>query len=358
MQENTAQTVTEWVFVAKSVAQMPYGQNPALRCMAHANMAAQDMGDWLAVAKVWMHDFGDAKMGRQCMAKAEGIAGNSEEVDVWIGIAKIWKEDFQDLDSVARCMEVVEATAENISGWVRIAKIWKDDFQDTENAKGCIEEAEDMAEDIADWVRIAKIWKNDFQDTENAIRCMEKAGDLAEDFDDYATLEETWRVDFQDVDRDIVNSAIQRLVNAADGEGYFDGIRAYVSHANALEQADITDLGILAETSVSSVGDYECVSVRRQDRYAQYYRFTLAQDVDVTIDLISEVDTYLYLISGDNPTGEILEENDDRPDDDDEGLSNTDSRIRRRLPAGTYAIEATTWDEGETGEFTLNITIG
>lgn len=328
MQENTAQTAAEWVFVAKSVSQMPDGQNPALRCMARANMAAQDMEGWLTVAKAWVQDFGDAAMGRQCMAKAEDIAGHSEEIEDWGEIAKIWHNVFQDSGKVIQCME----------------------------------SAENYAADTFNWIGIAKIWKSDFQDTNNAIRCMEKAKEVADYFEDYAAIEETWRVDFQDFDSTVVSNAIQSVVDAADDEGHFDGILSYFNYRKALKQENITDLGILTETSISHTGAWsdKCVSERRQGSYAKYYIFTLAQTSEITIELISDtyidVDTYLYLISGDAPTGEVLDENDDIYDGED--LSSTDSRIKRNLPAGTYTIEATTYREGEIGIFHLNITIG
>ena len=71
MQENTAKTAAEWVFVAKSVAHLPGGEVQALRCMARAELAAQDTVDWLAVAEAWAQDFDDSEIARQCLSKAE-----------------------------------------------------------------------------------------------------------------------------------------------------------------------------------------------------------------------------------------------------------------------------------------------
>ncbi len=50
VQENVAKTAAEWVFVAKSVAQLPGGEGQALRCMARAKLLAKGATDWLAVA--------------------------------------------------------------------------------------------------------------------------------------------------------------------------------------------------------------------------------------------------------------------------------------------------------------------
>lgn len=50
MQENTAKTATEWVFVARSLAQLPDGQSQAMRSMARAAMAAEGIEAWITVA--------------------------------------------------------------------------------------------------------------------------------------------------------------------------------------------------------------------------------------------------------------------------------------------------------------------
>ena len=83
--------------------------------------------------------------------------------------------------------------------------------------------------------------------------------------------------------------------------------------------------------------------------YARYYGITLEQETEVTIDLESSVDTYLYLRSGDARSGTALHYNDDVES------GNTDSRISETLGAGSYTIEATTYDPAEAGTFTLTI---
>ena len=443
MQENTAKTATEWVFVANSIAQLPDAQSHVMRCMVLAEMAAQDVHDWITVSNTWAQNFNNTEMAQQCIAKAETLAedsgdsedweriadlwlekgnhqkaigiyrewvplgswhtldelkrlhGNSsdgtmptdwlepgmterasydsvveakeyiennpkeairrlltaesfaESTADWVRIAKIWKDDFQDSDSAIECMERAERAVDYvISDWLRISRTWNNDFQDTDNASRCAEEAESGADRTDEWIRIAKFWKANLQDSDNAIRCMEEAGKYADGDYDISEIDETYRTHFPDLDDTIRVAAILRIV--AQNEG----------------GQDITDLGVLTESPVSHCGtwDENCASERRKGSCAEYYRFTLDQAAYVTFDLISEVDTYLYLARGYHYVGEdrdeALDENDDRPDDDAEGLSATDSRIRHQLPAGTYTIEATTFSEGEVGTFTLNITIG
>ena len=84
--------------------------------------------------------------------------------------------------------------------------------------------------------------------------------------------------------------------------------------------------------------------------YAKYYTFSLAEESEVTIDLESSVDTYLYLRRGEARLGTVLHENDDV-----EVWVDLDSRISETLTAGTYTIEATTFASGAAGTFTLTI---
>ena len=85
------------------------------------------------------------------------------------------------------------------------------------------------------------------------------------------------------------------------------------------------------------------------DRYARFYTFTLDEESDVTIDLSSDEDTYLYLRSGTATDGDVVADNDDR------AVGNYDSLIEERLDAGDYTIEATTYYAGVTGSFTLAV---
>ena len=85
------------------------------------------------------------------------------------------------------------------------------------------------------------------------------------------------------------------------------------------------------------------------DRYARFYTFTLDAESDATIDLSSNEDTFLYLRSGTATDGSPIHENDDI----DTASQNYNSRIVETLAAGDYTIEATTYNAGRTGTFTL-----
>ena len=104
-----------------------------------------------------------------------------------------------------------------------------------------------------------------------------------------------------------------------------------------------------ADGAVSGSWDSDCASESRDGSYAGYYTFTLGESAEVTITLESSVDTYLYLREGAGRDGSVLHENDDIVS------GNSNSEIQETLSAGTYTIEATTYDAGATGDFTLTV---
>ena len=88
--------------------------------------------------------------------------------------------------------------------------------------------------------------------------------------------------------------------------------------------------------------------------YARYYDFAVLLESEVTITLESSHDTYLYLLTGAGRDGSVLAKNDDI----DTVGGNYDSRITATLTAGSYSIEATTYNQavpGVTGQFTLTV---
>ena len=113
----------------------------------------------------------------------------------------------------------------------------------------------------------------------------------------------------------------------------------------------------------SGTWDDSCLSENRPsgeggqagaDYYSRFYSFTLHEDARVTITLTSDQDedTYLYVMEG---------EGKDRPiaaDNDDISSSDLNSRIEEHaLVAGTYTIEATTYEPETDGNFTLVLEI-
>ena len=114
----------------------------------------------------------------------------------------------------------------------------------------------------------------------------------------------------------------------------------------------VETFGTLAEAAEAE-GEWtsDCASTNRSGRYARFFTFTLEQGTEVTIELTSEEDTYLFLLEGSDKGAEFRTENDDIES------GNTNSRIVETLESGTYTVEATTYSSGQTGQFTLSITV-
>ena len=115
-----------------------------------------------------------------------------------------------------------------------------------------------------------------------------------------------------------------------------------------------TALGsISGESSYEGSWTSECVSSNRPGtRYARYFTFELATAAELTIELVSATDPYLYLMEGAGTSGTELANNDDSQDND---LGYYNARITYEAAAGTYTAEATTFGSSRTGDFTITI---
>ena len=118
---------------------------------------------------------------------------------------------------------------------------------------------------------------------------------------------------------------------------------------------------LTGSTTTNGSWSIDCVSVTRgsgSDTYARFYAFTLNQATSVSITLTSETDTFLHIREGEGRDGTILLENDDHDSNEFSLEASTDSGIATSLDAGTYTIEATTFDPGQSGDFTLVVNLG
>ena len=112
---------------------------------------------------------------------------------------------------------------------------------------------------------------------------------------------------------------------------------------------------VSADGAVSGSWSSDCASEGRPGSYASYYTFTLTESADVTITLESSEDTYLFLREGAVRDGSVLYEDDDHDASEFTLATTTDSGISETLAAGSYTIEAATYNSSTTGDFTLTI---
>ena len=117
----------------------------------------------------------------------------------------------------------------------------------------------------------------------------------------------------------------------------------------------------VGRASITAALTDECPAVKRLEiasvaAYGKFYSFRLDSRSKVTITMTaldSTLDTYLYLIEGDDKNGDMLAHNDDII-----LRLNTNSKIiAEELWDGDYAIEATSYDASAEGAFTLTVQI-
>ena len=404
---HSAQTTTEWIFVARSLLGTANGQDQALRCMARAGMRAANANDWIATAAAWHEDFADLGMARECLEKAELLAEGTGEgwddiVEAWAGmkdfrkvvelcrevheprpwpcLAEIesqgplpqgttvldWIEpgetrqaSRQAVENAVNAMENedtleairylidAESLAESTEDYLRIAERWRGWFPELEESERIMAEAEEAVDTPSDWVRIALKWKDDFQNYDHAVACMwqPKGGSSA----DWEDVLRAWRDDFQDLDnfRLALNKAYSEVESFESMTSMvLEDLDAY----DLIEKASLVDLGTLTENPVSRVAAWDKGrhSEHRQGSLAGHYRFNTSRAGEAKIFLTSDVDNYLYLIRGEDPKGEAIAV------DQGEGTEAL-SLITFNLVTGTYTIEVTTGQVGELGMFHLEI---
>ena len=418
MSENTAKTVVEWVFVAKSVAQLPYGENPALRCMARAGMAAQDVHDWITVSNAWAQNFNDTEMVQQCMDKAKSRAEYSDDHhEDWIRIGdaylemghydqaiKIYRE-FLDLrpwqylvklenmgpypagttaldwvepgmtarasrDSVLeakeyignkpkeaiRCLLEAESFAERSVDWVRIAKVWKKDFQDLDSAFQCMEMAEESVDVCYDWIRIAKVLKNDSQDTDSAILRMESAEEFVGG--GWGASTDEWELILETWKDDFQDpdKYLQCVEKAAeDLDDPWDCI------GTALYDEFVYDCFIRKQSAIVDLGALTKftttrIGIWRSEWFSERQQGSYARYYTFTIPQAAEVS--IFLSSGLEDTCLYLCSSDSPNGEVLDRDSGEPSSIKVNLPPATYTLEATTCEEKVKGIFILKIYVG
>ena len=93
------------------------------------------------------------------------------------------------------------------------------------------------------------------------------------------------------------------------------------------------------------LSDKTPATAKAGNRYARFYTFTLDTPATVTVSISSTdvAHTYLYLLEGRGNEGSTV--------------NRGDARITEQLHAGTYTIEATTYDTETAGAFTLTMDI-
>ena len=134
-----------------------------------------------------------------------------------------------------------------------------------------------------------------------------------------------------------------------DGKATWQEFGNQRGHAPVAPPAPVADncIEFMAAPVITGLWSSNCASVSRPGSYARFYTLTLTEPSEVIIDLQSEVaGTYLFLLQGAGRTGKVLE---------DYGSKRRSAQLGHTLGTGTYTVEATTYDAGQTGSFTLTV---
>ena len=142
-----------------------------------------------------------------------------------------------------------------------------------------------------------------------------------------------------------------RAVNAMDSGPWSATVTGTTAPPPVPTDPCVTALGTLTGT-VTETGGWAsgCESTNRSGSYAHFYTFTLEEGAEVTIDLTSSEDAYLFLLRGAGRDGAQVDSNDDATGD------TRNSQIVETLATGSYTVEATTYSVGATGDFDLSVT--
>ena len=105
----------------------------------------------------------------------------------------------------------------------------------------------------------------------------------------------------------------------------------------------LLDLGEFAGT-LSTAGDWidGCASTSLPDRDAGHYSFSIAQETDMEIRVLSVADSRLYLRAGKRTAGPALHQD-----------AGANPILRQKLSAGSYSVEVVPSSAGGTGSYTL-----
>ena len=410
MEYSKAKTATEWVFVSRSVNQLPDGQAQALRCMARAEVIAEGVSDWLTVGLAWYQDFDDLEMAKQCLTHAEAKADHE---DAWERIAEVWvqigcipqavkchqedirfepprfvddiddppwgfgttsidwsrdkarglvadaKEQIQDnLSGAIRSMVLAEHVAEGSQARIPIAKSWAEYFRDLESAARCLDAAEEFADDCYESAEVALLWKNLLSDHDRGVRCLREAEQSAGNIEEWHHIADIWKRDFEDMDAYYLclDAAAEHMEDFSSEE-FLDFEKDVLDDLAARDEAGLTDLGVLESRSSYRAGIWQdgCLSNHREGSNARCYSFTLIRDDEISIFLTSGVNNFLYLIRGAEPNGALLDQDHSAENEDDEDPDRNIAIVKGNLTAGTYTVEAATHRPGATGIFALAI---
>ena len=264
----------------------------------------------------------------------------------WVMVARSVAQLPNSQPQALHLMEYAELWAHNGNDWLELAAAWQQDFQNRSNSLRCLEESEVRAENAQQWIRIAQFWAEEFQNSAKGIQALEKAEGLARNAADWGSIGFTWEKPFADAEKSkrCLRVAYGEVRSASISDSPYDAMGDALADRQAIERGGVTGLGFIEKDPKSFLGhwDSKIVSERHPGCLSRYYNFSLSEPALIRIVVKSNYgDARLYLMSGDNTDGPVI----------DEGLSIHACGINR----GTYTVEVVVGEEAADRAFTLTM---
>jgi len=187
----------DWEDLAPAWLNLFGDQRRFLRAMEAGLQSADVTAEFLRLARIHLHGFGDAAEARAVLTRAEGEAKGSDD---WIAVAKFGHElddDRRVFRSLERARGLLESEDEGVTDWLDMAKAWMTCAGDVGEARSCVQKAVNSG-DVA-LVKVAAFQIQYLADTQTALRTMARAERACSGPLDWKKLATVWREDFSDV---------------------------------------------------------------------------------------------------------------------------------------------------------------
>ena len=311
-----------WLYAAKTARKIHReNRQLALHYMAQAEADAHDCRDWITTAETWKRTFRNKKAGERCLQESQKHATNSQD---WQAITDTWLREFKNHDAGMKSLKQAEVIATTTRHWLDIGAVWHRELHEATESRRCLESAEQTAQTAAEWGSVAACWQQRHEDEANANRCYSIGYGEVRSF-----------------------ATIQSQV---------DVIEAQIIDTKTLNKGGITRTGYLENNKryPGTWGDRK--SDRRPGCPSRLYSFTIAAESEVGIVLLARMPPHLYLMTGETSDGPTVDEGKGQPFTERPMWTHA-AATYRRLPAGTYTVEATTEHPCDEDSFELHFAL-
>lgn len=342
-----------WLYAAETAKKAHRGNRPlAFHYMAQAEADARNCRDWIAIAKTWKRAFRNKKDGERCLQESQEHATSSQD---WQEITDIWLREFKNHEAGADCLTKATETAKSYQEMLITAELWMTYLSRRQESIKSLKQTEAMATTTRHWLDIGEVWHRELHEVPESRRCLESAEQAAQTAAEWGSIAACW----QGMHDDEANAnrcysiGYGEIRSLATIQSQVDAIESWMIDTKTLNKGGITRTGYL-ENNKSYPGTWgDQKSDRRLGCPSRLYSFTIAAESKVGIMLLARASPHLYLMTGETAEGPTVDEGKGQPFTEHPMWTHA-AAVYRRLPAGTYTVEATTECPCDEDSFQLN----